>query len=300
MGSELPSAHGMMFDRDSFVEMPLTSMNSVIVPVVVIGPGCFEFVGTAFNIAPDGLFVTARHVLDGRKGAFEIRAQNPGSSIAVIWVGCGVRHDDVRDLLGGPMYVSAITKYEEPESDIALLRAGVLKDGKPVPLPTAPLSTRLPRDHELIAGAGYPKPKVESDASTPEERVITVEQSLHVATGEIVEVFEKRRDAVMLPFAGFHTEAVFESGMSGGPIFNQDGYVCGVISFSLEPNEDYPRYTSYASLTLSLYPLWISDGETSITVYELAKQGLVGTDDHFHRIRYIEQDGRVGIQIPRE
>jgi hypothetical protein len=198
------------------------------------------------------------------------------------------------------MYVSAITKYEEPESDIALLRAGVLKDGKPVPLPTAPLSTRLPRDHELIAGAGYPKPKVESDASTPEERVITVEQSLHVATGEIVEVFEKRRDAVMLPFAGFHTEAVFESGMSGGPIFNQDGYVCGVISFSLEPNEDYPRYTSYASLTLSLYPLWISDGETSITVYELAKQGLVGTDDHFHRIRYIEQDGRVGIQIPRE
>lgn len=300
MGSELRPAHGLMFDRDSFVEMPLTSMSPVIVPVIVIGPDCFEYVGTAFNIAPNGLFVTARHVLDGRKGAFEIQANNPGSNIAVLWVGSGVGHDDVRDLLGGPIFVSAITKYQEPESDLALLRAGMLKDGKPFPMSVAPLSTRPPKAGELIARAGYPKPKAESDISTPEQRVVTVDQSLHVATGEILEVFEKRRDAVMLPFAGFQTEAVFESGMSGGPVFNQDGYVCGVISFSLAPDADYPSYTSYASLALSLYPLWIADGENSITVYELAKRGVVGTDNHFDRVQYIEQDGRSGVQILRE
>ena len=233
MGSDLTSAHGMMFDRDSFVEMPLTSMSSTIVPVVVIGPECFEYVGTAFNIAPDGLFVTARHVLDGRRGALKIQAQNPGSSIAVIWVGSGVGYDDVSDLLGGPIYISGWTKYEEPESDLAVLRGGVrrIADGTPLALPVAPLSTRLPRDGELIAGAGYPRPSVESDISTPEHRVVTLDHSLHVATGEVVEVFEKQRDAVMLPFAGFHTEAVFESGMSGGPVFNQAGYICGVISF---------------------------------------------------------------------
>ena len=65
MGAELPSGHGMEFDPDSFTSMGLTNVNSAIVPVVVIGPDCFKYVGTAFNIAPDGLFVTARHVVPG-------------------------------------------------------------------------------------------------------------------------------------------------------------------------------------------------------------------------------------------
>src|ERR1700682_4444223 len=295
MGQELPSAHGMMFERNSFVEMPLTSMSSVIVPVVVIGPTYFQYVGTAFNIAPDGLFVTASHVVDD---ALKFQVQNPGSNIAVIWVGSGVGHDDVRDLLGGPMYVSAITKTHERQADLALLRAGVLKDGKPFPLPIVPLSTHLPIPGELISGAGYPTPSVESDTSTSAERIITVEHGLHVATGEIVEVFAERRDVVMLPAAGFQTEAVFESSMSGGPVFNQDGYVCGVIRFSLRPDESYPRYTSYASLALSLFPMWISNDQGSITVYELAQQDIVKTDDHFPALQYSRQQGRVVVQLP--
>ena len=124
-------AFSMQFEPDSFTSMGLTNVNSAIVPVVVIGPGCFKYVGTAFNIAPDGLFVTARHVLESREGAFYWQERYPGSHIALIWTGSGVRHDDVPDLLGGPIYVSAWTKYDEPESDLALLRAGMLKDGEP-------------------------------------------------------------------------------------------------------------------------------------------------------------------------
>ena len=298
MGSELPSAHGMMFDRDSCVEMPLTNMNSAIVPVVVIGPEYFQYVGTAFNIAWHGLFVTASHVVDD---ALSFQALHSGSNIAVMWVGSGAEHDDVFDLLGGPIYVSAISKSRERGTDLALLRAGVLKDGKPFPLrPILPLSTVLPKVGELISGAGYPNPSVESDTSTTEAREITVEAELHVATGEITEVFEQGRDSVMLPAGGFQTEAIFESAMSGGPVFNQDGYVCGVILFSLRPDESYPRYTSYASFALSLYPLWISDDQSSITVYELAQQGIVKTDDHFGALQYSRQDGRVVIHLPRE
>jgi Trypsin-like peptidase domain len=288
----------MQFDPNSFTDMGLTNMSSVIVPVVVIGPGCFKYVGTAFNMAPDGLFVTAAHSLEGRNGALYWQEKYPGSHIVVIWVGSGAG-EDVPDLLGGPMWVTSWTKYEQPESDLALLRAGVLKNGEPYPLPTLRLSTRLPRVGERIAGLGYPNPKVESDTSTPELREITLDHSLHVAVGEIREMYEERRDALMMPFAGFQTEAVFESGMSGGPVFNEDGFVCGVISFSLKPNEDYPRYTSYASLALALYALPISDGETSITVYELAKRGFVAADEHFDQLQYIEQDGRVGVRLPR-
>lgn len=288
----------MQFEPDSFTSMGLTNVNSAIVPVVVIGPGCFKYVGTAFNIAPDGLFVTARHVLEGREGAFYWQERYPGSHIAVIWTGSGVRHDDVPDLLGGPIYVSAWTKYDEPESDLALLRAGMLKDGEPFTMPTVRLSTCLPKVGEKIAGVGYPKPTVES--ATQEQREVTLDHYLHVATGEIVEVFEEGRDRVMLPSAGFHTEAVFESGMSGGPVFNQDGYACGVISFGLAPNEDYPRYTSYASLALALYTLWLSDGQTKMTVYEMAEKGIVATDDRFDQLQYIEDDGRVGVRLPRD
>ena len=300
MGAELPSGHGMEFDPDSFTSMGLTNVNSAIVPVVVIGPDCFKYVGTAFNIAPDGLFVTARHVLEGREGAFYWQEMYPGSRIAVICTGSGAGHDDVPDLLGGPIYVSAWTKYDEPESDLALLRAGMLKDDEPFTMPTVRLSSRLPRVGEKIAGVGYPNPRVESDTATPEQREVTLDHSLHVATGEIVEVFEEGRDRVMLPSAGFHTEAVFESGMSGGPVFNQDGFACGVISFGLAPSEDYPRYTSYASLALALYALWLSDGQTKMTVYEMAEKGIVATDDRFDQLQFIEENGRVGVRLPRD
>jgi hypothetical protein len=300
MGSELPSGHGMEFEPDSFTSMELTNVNSAIVPVVVIGPGCFKYVGTAFNIAPDGLFVTARHVLEGREGASYWQEKYPGSQMAVIWVGSGAGHDDVPDLLGGPVYVSAWTKYDESESDIALLRAGILKDGEPFIMPTVRLSSRLPRVGEKIAGLGYPEPTVESDTATPELREVTLDHCLHVATGEIVEVFEEGRDRVMLPSAGFHTEAVFESGMSGGPVFTQDGYACGVISFGLAPSDDYPRYTSYAALALAIYPLWLSDGQTKVTVHEMAENGIVATDDRFDQLEYIEEDGRVGVRLPRD
>jgi hypothetical protein len=289
----------MQFDPDSFTDMGLTNVSSAIVPVVVIGPGCVKYVGTAFNISPDGLFVTAAHVLDGREGAFYWQNMHPGSSIGLIWVASGVGHDDVTDLLGGPLWITSITKYEQPESDLALLRAGVLRNGKPYPLPIVRLSTRFPNVGERISGVGYPNPKVESDISTLEEHEVTLDHSLHVATGEIVEAFENGRDARVMPWPGFQTEAVFESGMSGGPVFNEDGYVCGVISFGLDPNDDWPRYTSYASTALSLFALPITDGQESMTVYEMAKRDLVATDDHFDQLEYVAEDGRVGVRLPR-
>jgi hypothetical protein len=75
--------------------------------------------------------------------------------------------------------------------------------------------------------------------------------------------------------------------------------VCGVISFSLNPNDDWPRYTSYASAAMSLYPLYLTDGQQKMTVYEMAKQGLVATDDQFDQLECVEEDGRVGVRMPR-
>jgi hypothetical protein len=88
--------------------------------------------------------------------------------------------------------------------------------------------------------------------------------------------------------------------MSGGPIFNQDGHVCGILSFSLRPNENYPKYTSYAALALSLFPLWLSDGTTTMTIYEMVQANLIRTDDHFNKLTYVAENGRVGVRVLRD
>ena len=158
MGSELPSGHGMEFDADSFVKTPLTLWNSKVVPVVVIDPqrrlknsSILQCVGTAFNISPEGVWVTARHVINW---AIELVAERPGAYIAVLWVGSGVG-EDVPDLLGGQVPVVFISKDDGNGSDLALLRAGKLKDGKPYLFPTCPLSARIPKRGTKILGQGY-------------------------------------------------------------------------------------------------------------------------------------------------
>jgi hypothetical protein len=44
--------------------------------------------------------------------------------------------------------------------------------------------------------------------------------------------------------------------------------------------------------------MWISDGQRKITVYELAQQGSVKTDDHFDALQYARQEGRAVVQLP--
>ena len=110
MGSDLPTGEGMEFDADSFVTLDkLTQFNSVVVPVVVVDPQRIQCVGTAFNISPDGVWVTARHVIDW---AIELVAKRPGAYIAVLWVGSG-EAEDVPDLLGGIANVSHFTKDDD-------------------------------------------------------------------------------------------------------------------------------------------------------------------------------------------
>jgi V8-like Glu-specific endopeptidase len=285
----------MMFE--SFAEIPLSNMHNAVVPVVVVSPETFRYIGTAFNISPSGVFVTAGHVIDE---AIKVQAQVPDSNIAVTWIGSGVGHD-VQDLVGGSLLVSSYTKFDEYHSDLALFRVAQGTQYSPFPLTCLKLSTRLPRVDEAISGAGYPKPAVESDSTTAETRTLTVVQSLHFTPGKVTQVFEEQRDKIMLPGPGFETSARFDSGMSGGPVFNEDGYVCGVISFSLPPDEEYSGHTSYASLALVLYTMWILDGaeDNEIAVYELAKQGIVGTDEFFDSAQPYKQDnGRLGVNFP--
>lgn len=87
----------------------------------------------------------------------------------------------------------------------------------------------------------------------------------------------------MLTFPCFQTDARFDHGMSGGPVFNEAGYVCGVICSSYQVEND-PGYISHVSLIWPAMGIQIEvagEGGKSemMFVYELAKNGLIATDD---------------------
>lgn len=295
MGSELPSAAGMSFDLESFTKIPeLTDLNSRVLPVLVVSPTMLACVGTAFLIAPGGVAVTARHVIDEALVRVD---QESGAYVAVMWVGSGTDVDDVRDLLGGLIAVHQ-RAVDGNKSDLALIRISTLyRQGEFYPLPTLTLSSRLPKRGNIIA-LGYTKFDVESDTTTQTERLVTIAQDLHYSTGRITEVYPDGRDATMLPTACFETSARFDAGMSGGPVFGEDGTVCGVVASGMAHDDGY---TSYASATPFVFTVGINNDGRLVRVYEMAKQGIVRTDDYFNHMRLNERpDGNVDLAFVGE
>jgi hypothetical protein len=81
--------------------------------------------------------------------------------------------------------------------------------------------------------------------------------------GRVEEVFVEMRDSARLDFPCFSVDAQFEGGMSGGPVFNEGGELCGLICSSLPPMPPETRHTSYVTT------LWPALG----AVLDLERQG---------------------------
>ena len=58
----------------------------------------------------------------------------------------------------------------------------------------------------------------------------------------------------MIPFPVFRTNARFDPGMSGGPVFNEYGKLCGLICSNMPPDNPEIDHISYVTL------LWPSMG----------------------------------------
>jgi Trypsin-like peptidase domain len=202
MGKDLPSIAGQEIGPNSYVQLGLSPWNSVVVPVVVMSPAKIQCIGSAFNVSPEGLWITAGHVLDE---ALDVVAQTPGSHVAVVWVGSGVR-EDVPDLLGGPIPVNYYLRNQA--SDLGMMRTNLLKDGEPYTFPFLSLGAGMRKAHTPIAALGYTRFQVESEISVELHNVV-VGQNFHVSTGRITENYPNGRDSLMLPTACFETSARF-------------------------------------------------------------------------------------------
>lgn len=287
----------MQFDANSFVTLEgLTEFSSMVVPVVVVDSGQIRCVGTAFNIATDGVWVTARHVIEF---ALELVADHPGAAIGLLFVSSGVE-GEVPDLLGGFVPVAQGMQDEANGSDLGLMRAGMTNGDERYAFPIARLSARVPKQGTHILAMGYSRFTIQSDVTAQEVREVVMKPNFSVSTGEVLQVFPEGRDtfrdldgrpAGSLPTACFETSARFNPGMSGGPVFDENFAVCGVVSTGLNSDGEASD-RSFASATPFLFTLGVTDGQQSRSVYQMVKHNIVMADEYFAQLT-ITGDGKL-------
>jgi hypothetical protein len=129
-----------------------------------------------------------------------------------------------------------------------------------------------------VSGFGYRSPRMVVQESNDTNVSLEWHDVPTTTIGEVVEVFGRRRDSSMLSFPCYRTNARFEHGMSGGPVFNDQGLLCGLICSGTETETDY--YSHATTLWPSMgTPIDIEregqPGGHSYPVLELARDGYI-------------------------
>jgi hypothetical protein len=151
------------------------------------------------------------------------------------------------------------------------------------------LSVLPPLIGERVRGFGYPA----SEVLTGDE--VQVKLALHPITtsGIVTAVYPEYRDRGMLTFPCFEIRTYFIGGMSGGPLYNEAGQLCGLICASREGEAIAYAATLWAAMGTTITnqgPGMVCKG--SYPVFEMAGVGLLhltGWNDIAPRIQ-IEQD----------
>lgn len=83
------------------------------------------------------------------------------------------------------------------------------------------------------------------------------------SSGNVIDVHVEKRDSVLRTYPCFCTDARFDGGMSGGPVFNDAGELCGLVCSGIAPFDAQEGHTSYVTT------LWPSLG----TIIDLNRLG---------------------------
>src|SRR5436190_17537381 len=209
----------------------LSPVWEIALPLVTSRGGQSFFAsGTATVIAPR-LALTARHVVEDFWRKYESDDVSPREA-------AGTFNLQAIQILGkDDGHVWDVRKFwASPHSDIALLALFPRsKEAATHKWKSPRLSLFPPPAGGRISGFGYHARHITADSS---ENSVSVHLMHDPCTtvGEVEEIHDSMRDCVNLPFPCFRTNARFDGGMSGGPIFNDQGQLCGLICMSSEGN----------------------------------------------------------------
>jgi len=220
----------------------------------------FKFVGTAFFISWNGLFLTAKHNLCNPDGKLY-------DYLFAIHLTEGNKYF-FREILN-------ITLH-----DIADIAIGSLKNMKHKITGEALQNKNLKLDFsicgygDMVATFAYPKVIIDTS-----EDNIYAKFNTNWEFGKIIEVFPNGRDKVMLPGPCYRSNLKIVSGTSGGPVANSQGKIIGVNSTGWDGTDDSYISMIKPILNFDLKNIVRINGKViqSIKIEEIISMGLIPT-----------------------
>ena len=182
------------------------TINQAIFPILSKDENGYFFIGTGFFINELGWFITAKHVA--------IDNEKPINPFIVIQV---VNEEEFQ-----PRIVKGFWYHETADVIVGKLLPMKTKEGNDLTNPALILKTSLIKNQKEIFTYAYPDSKID----TPEGRFQKGQFAPKYYYGKIQSI-SNRNDAF---FKGIciQSNMLVKGGASGGPVFNNNGYVVGI------------------------------------------------------------------------
>jgi serine protease Do len=209
--------------------------------------------GTAFHIDGFGNFLTAHHVVDFVDGDQQNRPILFLSMHAIVFGTFRIPSDCFAPI--DTVFTSMIKKDDPlanlrgisplyPEADISVLKLSKIgpsaKRPQTLPVRLQGLPTKV---GDIVLAIGFPKLDLSEIDNQAQAKLLT--EGMYGAYGRIVKIHQNGRGELnRMPV--FEVECDWPSGMSGGPVFNQNGEVIGMVSRSIR-FEDNSLGVGYAA-----------------------------------------------------
>ena len=166
-------------------------------------------------------------------------------------------------VLNGPNYAiwDVTESMFQDSSDFALLRLGANPARSEVDEPhqwKQPIVNPFAPDvGERVAAFGYRRSRIVTSINSQGGRHIDLDDEMMASVGIVRERFEFRRDRRMLPFPCYRVGGRFDGGMSGGPVFDEFGSLCGIVCSSFHGPEREGEPISHVATLWPLFGLGI-------------------------------------------
>ncbi len=260
LDGEVPEGEIVAFDKDKNKR----EISQVVFPILSITKGKEKLLGTGFFIAKGGLFLTAKHVLADN-------LNKKGDPIGDLFI--------CQFLEGKKIIRRYINHFYFPErGDLALgacfPREVDKDDGPSIDNSVLTLTTTVPKRETEVYTFAYAKTL--RFFSQPENKEI-IEFYPAFYNGKLKEHHPNGRDPLMMPTECFETSMRIYGGASGGPVFNEEGFVFAINSTGWE-NTDLSYISSIKDiLKMALTEVITSPSNqlTNPTISELVKKGFI-------------------------
>jgi len=287
-----------------------SELQKVVMPLFAVDGENIVSIGTGFVIGGNQLMMTAAHVVKealamGRRVLGQDGKWIDANGLYALYVSSERHGPELEHHLGGLLPIDHVWINSRMDIGLGWLRIPII-NGKPIRLLRMRISPGLPKLGDPITAFGYHSLSEPLRVDDKGNRVLPYDIKGSFSRGEILDIHETKRDSAFLTFPCFRTSARFDAGMSGGPVLNAEGSVCGIVSAGSGLSSD-ERHSSYASL------LWLAMGSTiniapsegapveSRTLMELVSSGFILTDGTEKQISVRRSaGGEIEVDVRRE